>query len=116
MSVFTSAGTPEIGGLTTREVKRIIRGLAGLNFVYVSTFPCERHLISMNTLFLFLLNSGADVVEVAPAYDHGKSDITCFPYFFESFYLLIGAERHVMSQPISRTSPPPISSTTSWAR
>ncbi|CAK5278445.1 unnamed protein product [Mycena citricolor] len=38
-------GTPEIGGWTTREMKRIIRGLAGLNFV------------------------GADVVEVAPAYD-----------------------------------------------
>lgn len=28
-----SAGTPEAGGWTTREVKRIIRGLAGLNFV-----------------------------------------------------------------------------------
>ena len=43
------AGTPEAGGWTVREVKRIIRGLAGLNFV------------------------GADVVEVAPAYDHGMS-------------------------------------------
>ncbi|KZP03877.1 Arginase/deacetylase [Athelia psychrophila] len=45
-----AAGTPEAGGFTTREVKRIIRGLAGLNFV------------------------GADIVEVAPAYDH--ADIT----------------------------------------
>lgn len=45
-----ATGTPEAGGWTTREVKRIIRGLAGLNFV------------------------GADVVEVAPAYDH--ADIT----------------------------------------
>lgn len=27
------AGTPEAGGWTSREVKRIIRGLAGLNFV-----------------------------------------------------------------------------------
>ena len=27
------AGTPEPGGWTTRELKRIIRGLAGLNFV-----------------------------------------------------------------------------------
>jgi agmatinase len=26
-------GTPEAGGWTTREVKRIIRGLAGLSFV-----------------------------------------------------------------------------------
>ncbi|KAI6136434.1 hypothetical protein F5141DRAFT_1185407 [Pisolithus sp. B1] len=41
-------GTPEAGGWTSREVKRIIRGLAGLNFV------------------------GADVVEVAPAYDHAE--------------------------------------------
>ncbi|KDQ63159.1 hypothetical protein JAAARDRAFT_147183 [Jaapia argillacea MUCL 33604] len=41
-------GTPEAGGWTTREVKRIIRGLAGLNFV------------------------GADIVEVAPAYDHAE--------------------------------------------
>ncbi|KAF9800279.1 hypothetical protein IEO21_10395 [Rhodonia placenta] len=40
-----ATGTPEAGGWTTREVKRIIRGLAGLNFV------------------------GADIVEVAPAYD-----------------------------------------------
>jgi len=45
-------GTPEAGGWTTREVKRIIRGLAGLNFV------------------------GADVVEVAPAYDHAEITAT----------------------------------------
>lgn len=43
-------GTPEAGGLTSREVLEILRGLAGLNIV------------------------GADVVEVAPAYDH--ADIT----------------------------------------
>ncbi|KAJ7281512.1 arginase family-domain-containing protein [Mycena rebaudengoi] len=45
-----ATGTPEPGGWTTREVKRILRGLAGLNFV------------------------GADIVEVAPAYDN--ADIT----------------------------------------
>ncbi|KAI0315657.1 Arginase/deacetylase [Amylostereum chailletii] len=45
-----ATGTPEAGGWTTREMKRIIRGLAGLNVV------------------------GADLVEVAPAYDH--ADIT----------------------------------------
>jgi arginase family enzyme len=28
-----TAGTPEAGGWTIREVKRIIRGLAGLHFV-----------------------------------------------------------------------------------
>ncbi|NMM45624.1 agmatinase [Rhodospirillaceae bacterium KN72] len=38
-------GTPEIGGLTTREAMAIIRGLKGLNFI------------------------GGDVVEVAPSYD-----------------------------------------------
>jgi len=43
-----ATGTPEAGGWTVREVKRIIRGLAGLNFV------------------------GADIVEVAPAYDHAE--------------------------------------------
>lgn len=38
-------GTPEVGGLTTREVLEIVRGLKGLNLV------------------------GGDVVEVAPQYD-----------------------------------------------
>lgn len=43
-------GTPEAGGLTSRELIEIIRGFRGMNLV------------------------GADVVEVAPAYDH--ADIT----------------------------------------
>ncbi|MCL2581883.1 MAG: agmatinase [Streptosporangiales bacterium] len=41
-------GTPEPGGLTTRELQMILRGFTGLNLV------------------------GADVVEVAPAYDHAE--------------------------------------------
>lgn len=41
-------GTPEPGGLTTREVMLILRGMAGLPIV------------------------GVDVVEVAPAYDHAE--------------------------------------------
>jgi agmatinase len=41
-------GTPEAGGLTSREMLRILRGLAGCNVV------------------------GVDVVEVAPAYDHAN--------------------------------------------
>jgi agmatinase len=45
-------GTPEAGGLTSRELLEILRGLAGCNLV------------------------GADVVEVAPPYDH--ADITAF--------------------------------------
>jgi agmatinase len=41
-------GTPEAGGLTSRELLAVLRGLAGLNL------------------------TGADVVEVAPAYDHAQ--------------------------------------------
>lgn len=41
-------GTPEIAGLTTRELVNILRGLAGLNLV------------------------GADIVEVSPSYDHAE--------------------------------------------
>jgi agmatinase len=41
-------GTPEAGGLTSRELLRVLRGLTELNIV------------------------GGDVVEVAPAYDHGE--------------------------------------------
>lgn len=44
-------GTPEAGGLTSRELLKMLRKLTGLNIV------------------------GADVVEVAPAYDH--AEITC---------------------------------------
>ncbi|MFR9793938.1 agmatinase [Streptomyces sp. MB22_4] len=46
-----ATGTPEAGGLTSRELLGILRGLRGLNLV------------------------GADVVEVSPSYDH--ADITC---------------------------------------
>jgi agmatinase len=41
-------GTPEIGGLTTRELLQVLRGLTGLRIV------------------------AADVVEVAPVYDHAE--------------------------------------------
>lgn len=41
-------GTPEAGGMTSRELLEILRGFAGLDVV------------------------GADVVEVAPAYDHAE--------------------------------------------
>ncbi|MDG3009702.1 agmatinase [Rhodococcus sp. D2-41] len=41
-------GTPEAGGLSSRELLSALRGLAGLNLV------------------------GADIVEVAPAYDHAE--------------------------------------------
>jgi agmatinase len=41
-------GTPEAGGLTSRELLALVRGLDGLAIV------------------------GGDVVEVAPAYDHAE--------------------------------------------
>ena len=43
-----ATGTPEPGGLTTRELQELLRGLAGLQI------------------------AGADVVEVSPAYDHAE--------------------------------------------
>lgn len=45
LPVAPATGTPETGGWSTRELRTILRGLDGLNFV------------------------GADIVEVAPAYD-----------------------------------------------
>jgi len=44
-SIAPATGTPESGGWTTRELKRFIKGLEGINLV------------------------GADVVEVSPPYD-----------------------------------------------
>ena len=41
-------GTPEAGGMTSRELLAVLRGLAGLDVV------------------------SADIVEVAPAYDHAE--------------------------------------------
>ena len=47
-SFAPGTGTPEAGGLTSRELLRVLRGLTGLNLV------------------------SADVVEVSPAYDHAE--------------------------------------------
>ena len=41
-------GTPEIAGMTSREIVNVLRGLSGLNLI------------------------SADVVEVSPAYDHAE--------------------------------------------
>ena len=68
ISYQVSAGTPEAGGWTTRELKRILRGLAGLNFVYVLLSRS----FSDRLLKIALKNRGADIVEVAPAYDNGE--------------------------------------------
>jgi len=58
-------GTPEVGGLTTREAQALLRGLRGLNLI------------------------GADVVEVAPAYDPaGNTALAAATMMFEILCLL----------------------------
>jgi len=49
-----------------REMKRLLRGLAGLHLMCAFA---NRDVAIDETRF----HSGADIVEVAPAYDHGKS-------------------------------------------
>ena len=57
-------GTPEIAGMTTREMVNVIRGLSGLNLI------------------------SADVVEVAPAYDHAEvTSLAAATIVFELTYL-----------------------------
>ena len=62
-------GTPEAGGLNSRELLRILRGLTSINLV------------------------GGDVVEVAPAYDHAEiTSIAAATVVFDLITLL--AKRH----------------------
>ncbi|KDN37196.1 hypothetical protein RSAG8_10328, partial [Rhizoctonia solani AG-8 WAC10335] len=65
-----ATGTPEPGGWTTREVKRILRGLTGLNVV------------------------GADVVEVAPACNYAAetTSLVAADIVHEMLSILIGKE------------------------
>lgn len=68
--VYTpGTGTPEIGGITTVEAQRLLRGLRGLNLV------------------------GGDVVEVAPPYDQtGNTALVGATIMFEILCLI--ADRH----------------------
>ncbi len=62
-------GTPEIGGITTLEAQRLLRGLRGLNLI------------------------GGDVVEVAPPYDQsGNTALVGATMMFEIICLI--ADRH----------------------
>ncbi|HYJ74374.1 MAG TPA: agmatinase [Kineosporiaceae bacterium] len=71
-------GTPEPGGLTTRELQMILRGLVGANLV------------------------GGDVVEVAPAYDHAElTTIAAANVVYELLALLA-----LRSRPSTATSGP----------
>ena len=59
-------GTPEIGGLTTREALALLRGLSGINFV------------------------GADVVEVSPPFDNsGNTALVGATLMYEILCLLV---------------------------
>ena len=59
-------GTPECGGLTSRELLRMLRRLNGINIV------------------------GADVVEVAPAYDHAEiTSIAAATVVFDLLSLIV---------------------------
>jgi len=61
-------GTPEIGGLTTREAQHIVRGLQGLDLV------------------------GGDVVEVSPPFDpSGNTALVGASFMFEIMCLLAEA-------------------------
>ncbi|MFD1881767.1 agmatinase [Paracoccus pacificus] len=63
-------GTPEIGGLTTREAQALLRGLKGLNFV------------------------GGDMVEVAPQYDATTNTVQAgATILFEILSLLVFSPR-----------------------
>jgi guanidinobutyrase / D-arginase len=63
-------GTPEAGGLTSRELLAILRGLAGMPLV------------------------GADVVEVAPAYDHAEmTTVAAAHVCYELLALMLMGER-----------------------
>lgn len=66
-------GTPEAGGLTSRELLRALRGIADLNLV------------------------GADVVEVAPAYDHAQ--ITTVAASHVVYELITAMARQLASRP-----------------
>ena len=62
-------GTPEVGGITTLEAQRLLRGLRGLNLI------------------------GGDVVEVAPAYDQtGNTALVGATMMYE--ILCVIADRH----------------------
>ena len=86
-------GTPEAGGITSRELLEILRGFRGLNLV------------------------GADVVEVAPAYDHAEiTGVAASPRAYELVTLMAdnavegnrhGAPNGYAAQALGHESPAP---------
>lgn len=77
-------GTPEMGGLHSRELLRLLRGLSGINIV------------------------GADVVEVAPAYDHADiTSLAAATVVFDMMGLMVNSGNLIREQS-ERTSQPAI--------
>ncbi|KAJ7757544.1 Arginase/deacetylase [Mycena metata] len=76
------APASKAGGWTTRELKRIIRGLAGLNFV------------------------GADLVEVSPAYDVAEVTAIAAADLVHDFLSMFLSEEPPHSHPRTRRVPP----------
>jgi agmatinase len=62
-------GTPEVAGLTSREIVALVQGLAGLDLV------------------------GFDVVEVAPAYDSAEITALLAANLVYEFLLVLAASR-----------------------
>src|SRR5438046_862268 len=76
-------GTPEVGGITTLEAQRLLRGLRGLNLV------------------------GGDVVEVAPPYDQtGNTALVGATMMFEILCLV--ADRHFGAGRAARSAQGPV--------
>jgi len=70
-------GTPEVAGMTSRELLLVLRGLAGVNLV------------------------SADVVEVAPAYDHAENTtLVAATTVYELVNLLLRSPRGPDRQPL----------------
>ena len=63
-------GTPEAGGLSSRELLELLRGLDGLHII------------------------GADVVEVAPAYDHAEITSIAAAHIAYEFVSLLARNHH----------------------
>ncbi|KAF8486711.1 Arginase/deacetylase [Gautieria morchelliformis] len=75
-----ATGTPEAGGWTMREVKRIIRGLSGLNFV------------------------GVDLVEVSPSYDHAEITGIAAADLVHEFLSMLMADTPILTKEAVRGS------------
>jgi len=72
-SIAPGTGTPEVGGFLAEEVLKLLRGLAGLNFV------------------------GFDVVEVSPPYDHGGVTALLASNILYEFLSLVAVSRKARS-------------------